>query len=158
MLIRRFRPEDAAETSAMIAHTLRTVNINDYTPEFIEETVAALSPEVLVKRNEEGHFYVLTEEGAIIGCGGIAGYWGSLTESILLSVFIAPECEGKGYGRQLIETLEQDEIFLRSERIEIAASVTALGFYQKLGYGFKNGDPTPDDEGHIRLEKFRSVS
>lgn len=158
MTIRLFRPEDAERTSAMIAHTLRTVNTKDYTPEFIEQTVAALSPEVLVKRSEDGHFYVLTDGDAIIGCGGIAGYWGSLTESILLTIFIAPEQEGKGYGRQLIETLEQDEIFLRAERIEIAASVTALGFYQKFGYGYKNGDPTPDDEGHIRLEKFRSAS
>ena len=154
MFIRKFENSDAEKTHEMIAHTLRTTNIKDYTPEFIEETVQRLAPEVLISRGETSHFYVLIEDEQIIGCGGIAGFWGSETESILLTIFIHPDYQGKGYGRQLIETLEADEYFKRAVRIEIPASITAVGFYQKMGYDYKDGISTPDEEQHVRLEKF----
>ncbi|MDY5030930.1 MAG: GNAT family N-acetyltransferase [Blautia sp.] len=35
----------------------------------------------------------------MIGCGGITGYWGSVDESYVLSVFVLPEYQGKG-GRK----------------------------------------------------------
>ncbi|CUW06358.1 hypothetical protein PB1A_1203 [Leuconostoc inhae] len=49
-----------------------------------------------------------------------------------------------------------DEYFLRASRIEIPASKTALHFYQKMGYGFKNGIDKLDSEELYRLEKFNS--
>lgn len=65
-----------------------------------------------------------------------------------------PEYQGQGIGRQIIQTLEQDIFFKRAKRIEIPASITGLKFYQKMGYSFKNGIDTIDDEGLYRLEKF----
>ena len=156
MFIRKFENSDAQKTHEMIAHTLRTVNIKDYTPQFIEETIQQLAPEVLIERGKTSHFYVLCENDEIIGCGGIAGFWGSETESILLTIFIHPDHHGKGYGRQLIETLEADEYFKRAVRTEIPASITAVGFYQKMGYDYKDGISTPDEEQHVRLEKFNN--
>jgi len=91
----------------------------------------------------------------VIGTGTIAGYWGSETESILLTIFILPEYQGKGLGRKLIETLEQDEYALRAARIEIPASITAVGFYRKLGYDYKDSIAKLDPEQPFyRLEKF----
>ena len=156
MFIRKFENSDAQKTHEMIAHTLRTVNIKDYTPQFIEETIQRLLPEILIERGKTSHFYVLCEDDKIIGCGAIAGFWGSETESILLTIFLHPDYQGKGYGRQLIETLEADEYFLRAERVEIPASITAVGFYQKMGYDYKDGISTPDEEQHVRLEKFNN--
>ena len=154
MVIRRFENNDAVKTHQMIAHTLRTVNIKDYSQEFIEQTIQRLAPEVLISRGETSHFYVLCEDDEIIGCGAIAGFWGSETESILLTIFIHPDYQHKGYGRKLIETLENDEYFKRADRIEIPASITAVGFYQKMGYDYKDGITTPDEEQIVRLEKF----
>ena len=99
--------------------------------------------------------YVICDGEKIIACGAIAGFWGSETESILLTIFVHPDRQGKGVGRKLIETLEKDEYFLRAERIEIPASITAVGFYQKMGYNYKNGISVPDEEQLVRLEKFR---
>ena len=65
-----------------------------------------------------------------------------------------PELHGNGIGRYIIQTLEQDELFLRADRIEIPASITAVEFYKKQGYDYKNGIKKLDDEGHYRLEKF----
>ena len=155
MVIRRFRKADAQKTFEMIAHTLRTVNIKDYSRQFIEDTVAQLTPPILIDRRENSHMYVICDDEKIIACGAIAGFWGSETESILLTIFVHPDCQGKGVGRKLIETLEKEEYFLRAERIEIPASITAVGFYQKMGYDYKNGISAPNEEQHVRLEKYR---
>ena len=62
-----------------------------------------------------------------VAVGSISSFWGSLTESILLTIFVIP------------------------------ASITAVDFYRKQGYDFKNGIKELDEEGHYRLEKFRKV-
>ncbi len=153
--IRRFQTSDAEEVSALIAKTLRTVNIKDYPEEYIEANVSSHSADVLIERAEHGHMYVICDNSRIVGCGAIDGYWGSTTESILLTVFVLPEYRGKGIGKLIIRTLEQDEFFFRAKRIEIPASITAVGFYRKMGYDFKNGIAEIDDEQVYRLEKFR---
>ncbi len=153
--VRRFQTEDAEEVSALIARTLRMVNIKDYSPKYIEAVVSSFPPEELIKRAEQGHMYVVCDNSRIVGCGAIAGYWGSITESILLTVFVLPEYQGNGIGRLIIQTLEQDEFFLRAKRIEVPASITAVNFYKKMGYEYKNGIPEIDEEQVYRLEKFR---
>lgn len=154
MEIRRFQPQDAAELEQVIAKTLRISNSRDYSQECIEANIVSHSAHVLIERAEEGHTYVACDGTQIVGCGTIAGYWGSQTESILLTIFVLPEYQGKGIGRQIIETLEQDEYFLRAKRIEVPASITAVEFYRKLGYDYKNGIAELDGEVY-RLEKFR---
>lgn len=156
MTIRRFQPEDAVETSQVVAETLKISNSKDYPPEYINANIASHSPEVIARRAEEGHMYVVCDGSKIIGCGAVAGYWGSTTQSILLTIFVLPEYQGRGIGRQLIQTLERDEYFLRAERVEIPASITAVEFYRKMGYEYKNGVAELDEaELLYRLEKFR---
>ena len=96
-------------------------------------------------------------DGKIIGTGSISSFWGSETESILLSIFVLPEFHGKGVGRKIINTLETDEFYVRASRIEIPASITATEFYRKFGYDYKNGVKELDNEHHYRLEKFKEA-
>lgn len=155
MEIRRFKEKDAQEVSALIARTLRTTNIRDYSPEFIEQEVSVFTPDYIGWRASWTHFYVVCDGGKIIGCGAIGPYWGSETESSLFTVFVLPEYQDRGIGRKIVETLEQDEYALRAKRIEIPASITACEFYRKMGYDYKNGVNQTDKEQLCRLEKFR---
>lgn len=155
MIIRRFRKEDSAELADVIAETLRTTNIKDYSSEYIENDISFLTADKLIERSTWTHLYVACEDDKIIGCGAIGAYWGKEDESSLYTVFVLPEYQGKGTGRKIIETLEQDEYFLRAKRIEIPSSITAVGFYRKMGYDYKNGVAELDDEQLYRLEKFR---
>lgn len=43
---------------------------------------------------------------------------------------------------------------MRADRIEIPASITAVGFYKKQEYDYKNGINELDEEDHSRLEKI----
>ena len=155
MIIREFLSEEAEEVSKLIAKTLREVNIKDYTMEYIENSIQKLHPKNILERAKWNHFYVAYEENKIIGCGAIGPYWNRENESSLFTIFVLPEYQGKGIGRKIIETLEQDEYFLRANRIEIPASITATPFYLKMGYTFKGDITEPDEEMLIRLEKYR---
>ena len=155
MIIRRFLSDDAEEVSKMIAKTLREVNIKDYTRQYIENFIQKIQAENIIERASQTHFYVVFDENQIIGSGAIGPYWDYEDESCLFTIFVQPEYHGKGIGKKIIETLEQDEYFLRAKRIEIASSITALPFYLKMGYRFKDGIRKVDDELLIRLEKLR---
>ena len=156
MTIRRFTEQDAKAVSELIIRTIRISNVRDYPAELMEELVRTETPEHVLQRASWTHFYVAEEEGMSIGCGAIGLYWGKEDESSLFTLFVDPDCQGKGIGRAIVETLEQDEFALRARRIEIPASITGLPFYQKMGYSFKDGKNEIDEEHLYRLEKFRN--
>ena len=155
MIIRNFTENDAEKVSSLIIRTLKTTNSKDYSKESINAHEMQLQPSHILERAAWTHFYVVEDNDTIIGCGAIGPYWSSETESSLFTIFVLPEYQGMGIGRKIIETLEQDEYFLRAKRIEIPASITAVNFYRKLGYDYKNGVDRPDEEQMYRLEKFR---
>lgn len=155
MVIRRFKEEQAKEVSDLIRTTIRISNTKDYPLELMEQLIESETPEHVIERASWTHFYVAQDEGRIVGCGAIGPYWGKEDESSLFTIFVLPEYQGKGVGRSIIETLETDIFFLRARRIEIPASITGVPFYLKMGYHYKDGISTPDEEHLIRLEKHR---
>lgn len=156
MTIERLNEKDIPELQKMIQFTCEECFKLYYPQSIIQKTIKALDEEGLKKRASWTHFYVVKDEGKIIGCGAIGPYWGSETESSLFTIFVDPAMQGKGIGKQIIKTLEQDEYFLRAKRIEIPASLFALPFYIKMGYKHKNGELIVED-GNVKLEKFNDL-
>ena len=151
--LRRFQKGDEVAVSDVICTTLSISNRTDYPPAFIEENIRSHSPEIIAARAEEAHFYVATDGETIIGCGGITGYWGSTEESYLTSIFVLPEEQGKGVGSLIVNRLEADDYFRRAWRTEVGSSLTAVRFYRKMGYEYKNGVAEAGKDGTVRLEK-----
>lgn len=153
--VKPYRQENAEEIANLIIRNFREVNVKDYGEKAIEEMVVTHNADWFKGVAQYANVYVFWAEEKIVGVGSISSFWGSLTESILLTIFVLPEFHGQGIGSYIIDTLEHDELFLRAERIEIPASITAVEFYRKKGYDYKNGIRELDDEQHYRLEKFR---
>ena len=154
--VRRFVPADAVDVQRIIHRGLREVNGKDYPAERIEEYCACFTTEKIIKQAETAHMYVaVSDSGRILGTGTIAPFWGSETESILLTIYVLPDLIGYGIGTGIIHTLEKDEYFLRAKRIEIPSSITAVNFYRKMGYKFRDGRGVPDEEGLVRMEKLK---
>ncbi len=155
VIAKPYQEEDTEEIVNLIIRNFKEVNVKDYG----EEAIAAISVTHDVNWfkgvAEYANVYVFWNEDKIVDVGSISSFWGSSTESILLTIFVLPEFHGQGIGSYIIDTLESDELFLRAERIEIPASITAVEFYRKKGYEYKNGVKKLDDECHYRLEKFR---
>ena len=154
---RRFKESDAELVNHLVQRNMLEVNSKDYGLEATTKLAEQYNAEKILQIASYAHMYVLEWKEQIVGVGAISSFWGSETESILLTIFVLPELHGKGIGKNIIDTLEKDELFTRARRIEIPASITATDFYRKFGYDYKNGIKELDDEGHFRLEKFREV-
>lgn len=160
--VRKYIDGDEYEISKIIAKDLYTENIKDYPKESIDKLVKTLNKDTIKKRAQVFNCYVVLDSQKIIGVGMIGPYWGSQTESSFFTIFIDPSYKGKGIGRKIIETLENDIYYKRADRVEIPASISGLNFYRHFGYGFKINDKVKgnivDDEGEYRLEKYPKTS
>ena len=154
--IRRFAPEDAAEVLNIIHRALREVCSKSYPADIIAEVCGRFSVEQLVRQGVTAHMYVAeSASGGILGTGTIAPYFGSETESVLLTIYVLPDVIGRGIGSEIVRTLEKDEFFLRTNRIEVPSALNAVDFYREMGYVFKGGRKNIGDDGLVRLEKRR---
>lgn len=154
---RRFKKEDAKEVRNLIVRNFLEINSRDYGLSAMETLAKVYDEEKVLNVASYAHMYVFEFEEKIVGTGSISSFWGSETKSILLCIFVLPEFHGKGIGNKIISTLEQDEFYVRANRIEIPASITATEFYRKFGYDYKDGVKELDDERHYRLEKFKET-
>lgn len=153
MKIRLIEENEYLEVSKMIERAVKNSYFADFYPEVSLEYVSeSLDQNGVKERASSTHFYIAIEDKKIIGCGAIGPYYNSKTESSLFSIFVEPSFQKQGVGRKIIETLENDEYFIRSKRIEIPASMPAIPFYRKMGYKFKNDELIYED-GHFALEK-----
>ena len=153
--IRRLESGDAPGVAAVIRTALRETNGKDYPAAFLESFAESMTADEIRRRAEASHFYAACDDGRIVGCGAAASYRGRTDECELRTVFVLPEYQGAGLGRRIVETLESDGLCQRARRIELSSSVTAVGFYQKLGYRFKGGQATLNETLGYPMEKFR---
>ncbi|MBF7025563.1 GNAT family N-acetyltransferase [Staphylococcus kloosii] len=153
MEIRYFETEDAHEVSELIISTLKTTNALYEPEDVIKKAITDITPQKIIERASFTHFYLIVDDTTIVGTGAIGPYWDSKTESSLFTIFVDPQYQGRGIGNLIIETLENDEYFKRATRVEVPASITAVDFYRKHGYMYKNDIAKPDSEGLVRLEK-----
>lgn len=157
VIAKPYQDGDAEEIVHLIIRNFKEINVKNYGEKAIEALVATHDVEWFRGIAEYANVYVFWNEGKIVGVGSISSFWGSPTESILLTIFVLPEFQKQGIGSYIIDTLESDTLFLKAKRVEIPASITAVEFYRKKGYDYKNGNKELDDEQHYRLEKFRKI-
>ena len=160
--VRRFIDGDEKEICQVIRKDLLTENIKDYSMESINKLINELNEDLIKKRANKFHAYTFLYGNKIIAVGIIGPYWDSLTESSLFTIFRDPDYNGKGVGRKIIETLEQDEYFKNVDRVEIPASLTAVEFYKHMGYGFKRTNDIigyiANEAGEYKMEKYPKIS
>ena len=151
--IELIKENDIADIENVIARAARQTMAIFYPDCSVEYVIETLSGQNLIDRINETHFYIVKLDDKVIGCGAIGPYCDSETESSLFNIFIDPDSQGKGFGKQLVRVLENDEYGKRAKRIEIPASITGIPFYRRLGYKFKNNELIYED-GHFKMEKY----
>jgi GNAT superfamily N-acetyltransferase len=125
--IRPFRSGDGAAVSSIIVRCLREINIRDYPAEIITRMCAHFSAAQIEELAQDRQIFVAIEEQAVVGTVSRDG-------NKVFTMFVQPAMIGRGVGRQLmhhIEALAADEGY---DYMETGASITAHGFYLRLGY------------------------
>ena len=125
--IRPATAEDARAVSAIIVRTLQETNARDYPSAVIALNVANNTPEIIASRIANDAVFVAQMAGRVVGTASLNG-------DAVKGVFVEPEAQGRGIGQALmreIETLARAGAVLE---LRLQASITARGFYEKLGF------------------------
>ena len=86
--IRRFEERDAKAVQKLIVRNFLEVNSKDYGVELMNELVSGYNVEKVKRIASYAHTYVFELKNNIVGVGSISSFWGSETESILLTIFV----------------------------------------------------------------------
>jgi GNAT superfamily N-acetyltransferase len=144
--IRAFEPDDAQQVAALIRKALREVNSADYPPEVITSLCDHFAPETLRELALRRDVLVAEVDGAVVGTV-------SIEEGVVYTVFVRPQYHGRGIGTRLMKEIEGLAMTLGYSVIRTPASVSAVGFYAKLGYQEVERIETEDSGLNIIMEK-----
>ncbi len=150
MIIRRFQASDAEELYQLFYHTIRLVNVQDYS----QDQVAAWAPDdmdmdfVKQKYNQISP-YVAVEDGVIIGYADIQ------PDGYIDHFYCHHKYQGRGVGRRLFEVLENDAEEQRIQRMYPNVSITARPFFEAMGFRVEKSQLVK--VGEQRLTNYRMV-
>ena len=125
--IRAAHADDAEDISRLIVRTLRETSARDYSPDVIERVERSFDPACVRELIAKQDVFVATSGQRI---GGTA----SLDGSSVRTVFVTPEDQGKGVGRQLMYEVERVAREAGVGILKVPSSVTAEQFYFALGF------------------------
>jgi GNAT superfamily N-acetyltransferase len=145
MEIRRALPSDAEEISRVIVRALDETNGPDYPPHVITAVAANFSPERVAEKLAARRAYVAIVDGAIAGTASLDG-------GVIRSVYVDPTYQGKGIGARLMNVLEGLAREQAVSTLSVPSSITAEGFYRKLGFVYVR-DEFHGDEQTIIMKK-----
>ena len=143
--IRRALAPDAEEISRVIVRALHETNRRDYPAHVITAIVENFSPERVAEKLATRRGYVAIVDRAVVGTASLDG-------RIIRSVYVDPTYQGKGVGVQLMEVLEGLAREQAVSTLTVPSSITAEGFYRKLGFVFVR-DEFYGDERTIIMKK-----
>lgn len=142
--IKSFRTDDCAELSALIIRTTTISNSKDYSQDQIDEFISHFSLEKIRSYASDRATYVAVADDKIVGTAGLAKHYSRKSCAIMLSVFVDPDYQGRGIGKSLVQHVEMHAKEHPSHTMVVPSSLTAHGFYKKLGYA--DEEPTVDPQ------------
>jgi len=126
-ILRAARPQDAEAISRVIAEALQQTNSADYTAEVISRMTTSYNAARVGLMIRGREMFVAELEHGIVG---VIGY----SVGTVRSLFIAPEHQGIGLGRQLLASVEDRARQAEIRSLTVAASLTGIGFYRRCGF------------------------
>jgi TatD DNase family protein len=110
-----------------------------------------LYDEDLSKEKDQLHFGLFESNGVLVGC--VIAALLSPSRARIRQMAVAPEHQGKGYGRVIIEQLETVLLQRGLTDLFMHARMTAVGFYEKLGYVKSGKEIIEVGIPHVRMKK-----
>ena len=128
MQIRAYSPDDAEEVSDMVIRNLLEVNAKDYSQALMSSLASCFTPDAMTEGAREKEVFVGIEGGRIVATAALVdGGW-------IHDVFVDPHWHGRGLGRTIMNHLENLARNGGVRVVTLPSSITAVGFYTKLGY------------------------
>ncbi len=140
----KIRPATRSDLTAILDINLRAIFgtcVSHYTPSDLKQWVGDRSERNFEKHLEGNHLYIAERDGRTVG-------FLDVIPGEVLAVYVYPEEERKGYGKELllkgIQEAQKD-----SNEVIVFASLNAVTFYEK--FGFKKEEEVKDSRHGIDL-------
>jgi putative acetyltransferase len=148
MKIRRYKEGEEQTLWSLLYETVHKVNNRDYSQAQIEAWAPSQSdPSKWKDRLSRTNPFVAEENGELIG-------FAELEENGHIDCFYcAHNWQGKGVGRALLHAIEHEASKRGMSCLFAEASITAKGFFEKMGYSIK-GEQTVS----LRGEQFTNYA
>lgn len=119
--------DDAAAISAVILRALRETNAKDYTAEIVARIESSFDPDSVRRLIGQRIVFVATIGSRLVGTAGLDG-------SVVRTVFVSPDAQGRGIGKLLMTEIERTAREGNIPSFTVSSSVTAVAFYARLGF------------------------
>ena len=119
--IRPIRKEEYPQVVELIRQVMLEVNIKDYDEAYLQEYVKRYDDRELAAFVESPgcHFYVAYLDGELAACGAVAPSEEMRGAMEIRSVYVRPDVEGVGIGREIMAVLEGDSAFLTARWVVV---------------------------------------
>lgn len=135
------KPEDLRAVYDVVQHTIQTIYPNYYPSEVVEFFSGLHSQESILNDIKKGCVGVLRIDGNIVATG-------CSVENHITRVYVLPECQKKGYGTFIMNSMET-QIGARYDKVYLDALLPAAALYEKLGYSTVRHERYPVKNGAI---------
>jgi len=125
--IRKAKIEDAKKISLLKRKTLREINFKDYSKKTINVLIEKNNTKNILKKIKESEIFCLIDSKEIIGTIAI-------DDNIVHGFFIKYNSIGKGYGKILMNFIENYARKKYMNKLIVYPTITAQKFYEKIGY------------------------
>jgi GNAT superfamily N-acetyltransferase len=127
ILTRVFRPSDLTAITSLVQTTIDACYPQVYPKEAVQFFKDWHCDEKILKNAGEG-YTILAHQGArIVGTG-------TIVDDEVMRVFVDPAFQGRGFGRLIMQELEERAVSNNIAVIRLDASLPAKTFYDALGY------------------------
>jgi N-acetylglutamate synthase-like GNAT family acetyltransferase len=127
MKIREFEKSDIGKVKDLIHRTIDVCYKKDYCDEAIVFFKEWHCDEHIFKDVRAGCMIVLEDDGKIVGTGAV-------NDGEIKRVFVEPALQGKGFGKLIMQKLEERAVLDGLDVVRLDASLTSRKFYDLLGY------------------------
>lgn len=147
MRIREYANKDAEEVSALVVKNLLEVNTKDYPYDLMAELVGFYSPGSMNAAALKKEVFVGVERERIVATAAL------VNDGWIHDVFVDTEWHGKGIGRSMMAYLERLAKSRHVRVITLPSSLTAVSFYQKIGYKSLKKSVSREGVTEVLMEK-----
>ncbi len=145
--IREFQRADLAAMKALIHQTITKCYPGHYCAEAVRFFIGYHSEEAILRDARKGRTLVLDKAGRVLGTGTLVG-------AEIKRVFVNPAFQKQGWGRRIMQHLEETAARAGVETVKLDASLPSKTFYDRLGYVMVEPAFLPVENGQ-RLNFFK---
>ncbi len=125
--IRAAREGDAEAISRVIIAALRETNAGDYSPKIIVRVAENFSPAAVLRLLASRVVFVAVQGATVVGTASLDG-------AVVRTVLVSPSAQKQRVGLKLMAEIEGAARANGIAVLSVPSSITAQGFYAKLGF------------------------